>query len=340
MLFMARLLLLTAYSWQTLVAANPAVTLEVWYTTHCPNCQELIHYGLLPLVEAGLPGDQVEILAHPWRNGQNGPDGLYQPVPGDFTSIGHMCAFRDALPMPAPIDSPSLKSAVKFLACDMDDLIIPGVKRDANSVSKCADAAGLHWDGPDGIKACAEGGPNAKGYELMHSRAYTDLVQAASSHIQVEAVTPFVFLNGDLLECSGPTHCVATVNQQGQLVPLATPGSLLEVICSMLSPKPAACVADGTSAAGESSAATTTEKKFHPACENCAEVGKFHWAPSSQMVWPATIVPFCASAILLLRFVSAKGRRQQHSHSLLGGNIGSDDVADSADVDASMSPCE
>merc|ERR1719330_2282184 len=133
----------------------------------------------------------------------------------------------------------------------------------------------------------------------MNSEQYTKPVVAVSKRMVTDAVTPFVFLNDKLLECSGPTHCTHTWSQEGR-VPLPTPGTLLDVVCSQLAdPKPKACGGDG------GSEASPEEGKYDPTCENCAEVGKFHWsARSSQVAWPTVIVPICAAAgaaLLLLR---------------------------------------
>eukprot|EP00931_Biecheleriopsis_adriatica_P079737 TRINITY_DN53091_c0_g1_i1.p1 TRINITY_DN53091_c0_g1~~TRINITY_DN53091_c0_g1_i1.p1 ORF type:complete len:310 (+),score=58.11 TRINITY_DN53091_c0_g1_i1:121-1050(+) len=240
-----------------LLATTSQVSLEVYYGLRCPNCLQELRYSLLPLLESGIQGDEVKITFLPW------------PHSGEASiAVEHSCALRSDT-VDTRADSSALLSAVKFVACDLNLLTNPNApERTRETAMDCAKKAAVPWDGPKGLEACAEGGPESQGYAFMTSKLYTSTTDDASSRLHGAAVTPYMFLNGQLLHCNGPGSCDAVYTSKG-LQKLSKPGNLMDIVCSMLSsPAPEAC------------SSTRPEKvgaHFGQACENCDEVVDFSW---------------------------------------------------------------
>lgn len=280
-------------------AAAPSVVFEVYPAPTCPNCRLMIEEGFVPLVEAGLPGEQVQVIVIPWVSEKVGPDGLYVPDPAspyDQLASAQVCAMRSVLQQPMPIDSPVLVGAVKFIVCDDKDIQSRKWGRRPDGIQSCAEEAGLPWAGPNGLEVCEK--PET-GFSLMHGLAYSRIVGAMKGRHWTSA--PYMFLNGEPLNCPGPTFCTSVWTPSGDR-PLKKPGSLVEIACSMLDPLPPACggvsaplppAAPPTLAPAPAAAqATTASAAFEISstapvvttsfCENCWEVGSFRWSTKPQ----------------------------------------------------------
>mmetsp|Transcript_64660 Transcript_64660/g.142636 ORF Transcript_64660/g.142636 Transcript_64660/m.142636 type:complete len:363 (+) Transcript_64660:57-1145(+) len=317
-------LVLSLASVLTSGGTSTPLSIEVYYGTQCPNCLSTIQLSLLPLLEAQLPGDRVQVTILPWVSGGFGPDGRYQPgsVPGstDFVAFAHLCALRSTLPQPAPANSSGLLGGVNFLACDLDHLINPDSSmRTADTAAACAVQAGLQWDGPKGIKVCTESQAPDGGAAIMHSKSFAQKIHSARSRFHVEASTPFVFLNGELLHCEGPVMCDKVWSPSGG-VALTKPGSLLDIACSMIgAPLPDAC-------ADSQSSQPSTPVPFDKKCENCDEVNAFQWDSKKHHAWAAVCQMSVAAMAMLCvggMMVRAARQRTSNDHSImdLGGNM-------------------
>jgi len=251
--------------------AGKQVSLEVYYGAQCENCLAFVEQGLMPVLHAGLPGTNVRLTLLPWMAGRLDADGLYTPTRHDETVFPHICTLRSFL-RGGPIDAVGLVHGAEFVACDLHTIAMPGSYRDEATLKRCANSSGLSWDGPDGIKDCAEGGRRARAFGLMQSVSYAAKLAATSSYFgPLSVVTPFIYVNGGWLECSGPNICSAIWAADGRR-PLAKPGSLLDAVCSQLNPQPAACQA----AKSQHELALKPQSRFSH-CENCVEVGTVHW---------------------------------------------------------------
>mmetsp|Transcript_38803 Transcript_38803/g.76931 ORF Transcript_38803/g.76931 Transcript_38803/m.76931 type:complete len:345 (+) Transcript_38803:106-1140(+) len=256
--------------------AGKQVSLEVYYGAECENCLAFVEQGLMPVLHAGLPGTSVRLTLLPWMAGRLDADGLYTPTRHDETVFPHICTLRSFL-RGGPIDALGLVHGAEFVACDLQSIALPGAYRDEATLRRCANRSGLSWDGPDGIKDCAEGGRRARAFGLMRSVSYAAKLAATSSYFgPLSVVTPFIYVNGGWLECSGPNVCSAIWAADGRR-PLAKPGSLLEAVCSQLNPLPAACQA----AKSQHGLAVEAQSHFNRHCENCVEVGTVRWDQDS-----------------------------------------------------------
>lgn len=289
-----------------LATTRADVVFEVRPQPTCTRCMFWIREAFVPLVEAGFPGDQVKLTVVPWP-GEDAVDkvnanGLFEG--GDENTAVQVCAMRNALAQPAPIDSPAMVAAVKFIACD-DTQRMGGAGLER--VKACAAEAGLPLDGPEGVGECED--PEV-GLALMRQAEYSKLVLDAKGQPYTSA--PHVFLNGEVLNCPNHEYCESTGGERvaGEVglsgaTPLPRPGTLQEITCALIDdPKPAVC--DGLEpvddAAGPYTGPTTT------ACENCrlrrweavageldaaAARGVQHWPPS-----PAPLLGLAAFALL------------------------------------------
>lgn len=258
-------------------AAAAPTTVEVYYSTSCPNCLQLIQDGALPLLEAQLPSDQVRATLLPWK--------------GDRPSIAaaHMCALRGEAGAGGVGSAPV--PGARFVACDLVNLIVPDAPdRTEETARSCAAQAGLAWDGAEGLQACFDGGA---GVDLLMSAGYAEQIADADSRIPVTSRTPFVFLDGALLSCPGSAHCDRVWSaEQADWVPLERPGSLLDVVCDRLGPSvPAGCGQAGSAAQGPAAS-----QSLDQGCENCAETGRFRWSPAGRR--QAVLLP-CTAALAL-----------------------------------------
>lgn len=278
-------------------STGAAVQLEVYYGTTCPNCQAALHQALVPLVDAGLPGDRVQLTLLPWPTQQVPPAGAYSAGFTDYFSEVAICVMKSAFPGPIPIDSPAMISAVKFLACDLDYTNAAFGSYGTASVHACADKAGIPWFGAGGAEPCKNGEAG-----LMESPAYAEKIRSAMGRHPLHA--PFLFLNGEPLRCNGPAYCTAVWTPTGDR-PLPRPGNLVDVICSTLNPAPAVCAA--RQAAGGPPGAPAYKN-----CQNCEEVGLFHWHRPHRAgpQLPAAVCAAIAASLVVGLFVFRQLRRR------------------------------
>jgi hypothetical protein len=304
------------------------VSLEVYYGANCENCLAFVEQGLMPVLRAGLPGTNVRLTLLPWMAGRLDADGLYTPTQHDETVFPHICTLRSFL-RGGPIDAVGLVHGAEFVACDLHTTASPGAYyRDEATLRRCANSSGLSWDGPDGIKDCAEGGRRARAFGLMRSVSYAAKLAATSSYFgPLSVVTPFVYVNGGWLECSGPNVCSAIWAEDGRR-PLAKPGSLLDAVCSQLNPQPAACRATES----QHGLALEAQSRFNRHCENCVEVGTVHWDKHSAATHggifglaprdTGLFLLLSASALIMASAVTAWRRQSASRHQLGSGKQG------------------
>jgi hypothetical protein len=243
------------------------VQIEVYYSPKCINCLSFLHLGVLPLLEARIPGQQVAVTVLPLPSAM----GLEAECALDAecqTHVAPLCALK-ADHLPLPVDSHELLSAVRFLECDLAHTVKAGsLSVEADTVRTCANMTGLHYEK---LHACTQG-PEA--LQITRSATYQEKAREAirrlrSAGIRDRVQMPLVFLNGELLDCQGGA-CFAKKTQTGDR-PLANPGSLLHVVCTLLTPPPEACrITLATEGVGVRVAQTQR-------CENCVEIGGFRW---------------------------------------------------------------
>mmetsp|Transcript_32236 Transcript_32236/g.74742 ORF Transcript_32236/g.74742 Transcript_32236/m.74742 type:complete len:281 (+) Transcript_32236:157-999(+) len=241
----------------------------------------MIETAMLPLLSAGLTGDQLEITMMPWYTGKFLPNGLYDAQKSsyyDTLTFPHLCALQDTMPQPVQVDSPALVRGAKFVACDMGHIQSPGGHSEATTQA-CAQQAGLDLAS---FQTCIN---SDGGYLLMRGRDFANKIHSVLDRTIDHA--PYMFLNGEMLECPGFNFCASTWVPLGATgtyghKPLPKAGGLLDIVCSLSQPVPAACASSGVQPA----AVQPT-----PACENCAEVLPSGWhsvpgtAPGGEHVW-------------------------------------------------------
>jgi len=261
----------------------PQVRLEVYYLTTCPHCADFLRRAMLPVVDAGLPEDQVQIMFLPVLKGMSSPERCMATDACRF-ALTPLCAWRDV--RTAADHQEALQHAARFVACDIQNTA-GGLGRDRQRTEDCATHAGLEWEGEDGLKACSEG-PEAFG--VMYSPDYANQAIAAmhrlrEEHWQKPPDMPWVFLNEELLRCDGEHGaCSAWMEPEGDRM-LKEPSSLLGMVCGRLRPRPSMCdKALSLDLRIRSSSTTARPTQPAPACESCVEVGAFHWYrhPSSR----------------------------------------------------------
>jgi len=257
--------------------------LQVFYFTLCPHCEYFIRLSLIPLVEAQLPGDRVHInvvpMYPPMLQALNKPD-MCKAKDACRLALAPLCAFRQTSLAPTPADSPQLLQSVRFAACDISNTA-EGKGRTPDATKACADSAGLVWEGTDGLQACTDA---EESMDLLTAGSKSLLSAMEQLHNVIGFTEPpsmpWVLLDGDLLSCDGDgATCTATQTPSGDQ-PLPQPGSLLELVCRKLNPAPPVCsntVALAQQNAGGSSAALKKAEEKAAECENCDEVGTFHW---------------------------------------------------------------
>lgn len=264
--------------------AKGAVVFEVRPSPTCDNCLEYMREAFLPFVEAGLPGDQIQVVVVPWPGEQALDEvsaaGVFE---GENDAVAlQVCAMRNALAQPAPIDSPAMVSAVRFIACD-DAARMAGASPEAR-LQTCAAQADMPYEGADGAKMCAD---PEEGFKIMRDGTYSALVTATRG--RPYSGPPHVFLNGEPLNCPSLTFCDSTGGQRVAgtagitgATPLEVPGTLRDIACSFLDAPHPACEGAATAADAEQHANSGPTTTY---CENCRlrawEVGRAakRWLP-------------------------------------------------------------
>lgn len=278
------------------------VTIEVYYSPRCTRCWSFLQRNVLPLLEAGLPGDQVLVTVLPVPFTVLMPGDCVKDA-GCVASVAPLCALNNA-PPPAPADSPELRAALRFVECSVGHTS-GELHLDRHTVRNCSEAAGVPMDGIDDCIASKEV------FDFMHSKSYNENAIEALARISEEGFDehvglPLVFVDGVLLSCDGH-GCSARKKPSGE-EPLQRPGSLLSVACARLQSPPEAC-----RGAGADPAAGPVDVSDRLPCENCAEVGRFRWrAVSSSGPWGQLALAAGALAALSLALVAwHRGRRPQ-----------------------------
>jgi len=222
----------------SLARAAPAVSLEIYYGPMCSHCMFFLSQMLPALFQARLPGDLVEITLLPWVLDNSGRTPAAQTCEADHSMPCHylpapLCALQ-AVAMPAPIDSPDMFHAYEFMICDLAH---------ANAGSPAPQT-------PQTIQACATSSQvnTASWQECVASNtrspAFESKIQDAWNRLQQlpPQMAPFIFINGQELVCKEPMACSA-LRTPTTTTPLQQPGTLLQVVCSLLpSPAPAQCL--------------------------------------------------------------------------------------------------
>jgi len=248
------------------------VSLEFYFLTTCPHCLSLMQHGVRSVIEAQLPGDQVQLTVLPVLKGMANPQQCME-TGACHHALAPLCSLQSTLPQPAPADSPELRRAVEFVACDMA-FSAEGLGNTPELAQDCARKADLDWEALD---ACTRG---PKVFDIMYGAAYAKTIVSTmhrlkKAHFVRPPSMPWVFLDGKLLTC-GSEGCIAERTSTGD-VPLSTPGSLLALVCAKLEPKPEACrnaqkSFDPTSVEAEARVVAQVSR-----CENCEEVGTYRW---------------------------------------------------------------
>lgn len=256
-------------------ALFPQVRLEVYPSPTCPNCLDMMRNGILPLVETGLFGDQVWLSTIPWVRGiHDDAKGIWESTSEPSAAYDQLCsmelcALRQANSSnPSRLDSKGLRRAVRFIVCHMTVAQHAGnggtVAQMEADVRQCAFESGVPWANEEGVglRDCSLG----LGFDVQRS----DALAAKINWVYKQrhwSNAPFLFLNGWPLLCSGSTYCTSVWTPDGEL-PLEKPGTLLQVICSLLhGPVPMACV-DQVSSSTPTNTVTVT-------CEQCWDLGSF-----------------------------------------------------------------
>lgn len=258
-------------------AVQQSVSVQVFYFTLCPHCQDFLRAGLLPLVEAGLPGVQLSALPMyppmlPMASAP--PDGCLADAACSL-ALAPLCALSAELAQPAPASDPRLASGVRFAACDMDTTAT-GAQRSDAVAEECARQANLTWSGANGVQACAQG---TRAFELLSAAG--SVLEEAMYHVhddigmQAPPSMPWVLVDGDLYYWEGGV-CLEKTRPGGERTRIEPPASLLRIVCDKLSSTEPACGAAADQPAATAQAKTRSAEN----CENCAEVGVFRWGDS------------------------------------------------------------
>jgi len=300
----------------------PQVSIEVFYKTDCPHCLAFLSQSLLPLIEARLPGDRVQITLLPFLESE--PSSLLDclSLPDCSAVLPHLCGLQSSLPPPAPADSRALLRGVRFATCKLAATFESSSDGERN-IEHCAREASLPWDE---MYACL-GEPHAHGGEqafaiLVTPEDYSSSVSRAVKRFRDAGYSktigmPWVFLNGQHLACGGAS-CTAFRTPHGD-VAFRQPSSLLHLACSALQPRPAACLNIKPEVQGKP--AQTVRPT--PECQNCAAVGSVKIASQQQQQQQQRhiqAVQIVLAAIVGVAIVGTLGRTLGHCACHKGGS--------------------
>jgi len=291
----------------------PQVSIEVFYKTDCPHCLAFLSQSLLPLIEARLPGDRVQITLLPFLESGE-PRSLLDclSLPDCSAVLSHLCGLQSSLPPPAPADSLALLRGVRFATCKLA-ATFESSSDGAHNAEHCAREASLPWDE---MYAClgeprAQGGEQAFGI-LVTPEDYSTSVHRVVKRFQDAGYSktigmPWVFLNGQHLACGGAS-CTAFRTPHGD-VAFGQPSSLLHLACSALRPRPAACL-NITPQVQDTPAQTVRPT---PECENCvADVGSLKFESQQQQLRHIKAVQIVLAVTVGAVIVGTLGRALGH----------------------------
>ncbi|CAK0806852.1 unnamed protein product [Prorocentrum cordatum] len=294
-----------------------AVTLEVYYSPRCTRCWNFIQRNVVPLLEAGLPGDQVLVTVLPVPFTVLLPGDCVKDV-GCIASVAPLCALSGQALHAAATSTPRPQPAEDAHGCERGPVPLhPPRALERDTVRNCAEVAGVPLDDIDDCIASRDvfdfigerklfgsvGGRRGtfSSSPLMHSKSYTDNALEALERIDTEGFEghvglPLVFLDGALLSCDG-YGCSARKTPSGE-EPLERPGSLLSVACASLRSPPEACRGAGADQAGLGAEPVDVSDRLP--CENCAESGRFRWRAPGRADGPPGRLALAAGALAAL----------------------------------------
>lgn len=248
------------------------VSLQVFFLTTCPRCSYFIHESFLPLAQADLPEEQVELSVLPVLKG------MRSPVTCMATSecrlaLTPLCALRQTFG--SDVSAMERLRITRFVSCDVNQTAST-LGRTEERTKDCALQAGLQWGGPGGLQKCAIG-PEA--FTVMYSNAYVSKVLAAMHMLKGKGFKeppemPWIFFDGVLLFCQ-VAYCY------GEMMPLGykawkAPVALMALVCDRLDPEPPACTKFRIREAKEPTPTVALLTTPLP-CINCNEVGSYRW---------------------------------------------------------------
>jgi len=289
-------------------ASFSPVSVQVFYKTNCPHCNAFVNSQVLPLLEAEIPGDRLQLTLLPYfDSGKPGSKEECVADPSCRDVLAPICALKGTLPPPAASDSPSLLRAARFVACDLRHSA-GGLVHNMESIADCTRQADLQWLGPGGMQACRDG---KESFELLITpENYAEPIMRVvhdflSAGYPEQLPMPWVLIDGEMLGCSGE-GCSSRRTPRGD-VPLAgAASSFLALVCAKLEePRPSACaqLAPASRTVSDSGA----KAKAAPPCEDCYALGRFHWsnrperssfsaAPLASLALLAAVSAMCVSA--------------------------------------------
>mmetsp|Transcript_95643 Transcript_95643/g.205214 ORF Transcript_95643/g.205214 Transcript_95643/m.205214 type:complete len:298 (-) Transcript_95643:201-1094(-) len=240
------------------VLPTAAVKVGVYYGPKCSHCRSFLQTSVVPLIQAELPGDQVQITVMPVING-----GGSSPL--DLNFLAQVCAIESAFPMPAPADSPKLIAPVRFAICCLGTICDT-----MDKVMHCKSETGLVVDPLPCIN---------KGLDTLTSGSYFEDPVAGQGH-GFNSPVPWFVLDGQ--------------NQAGY------DAEILGPVCAKLPAGTSGCPATGAQATTLApQAAADAAVAQHKVCENCWEVGRFHWGSSTaSSAWPRLSFWWPVAAVL------------------------------------------
>lgn len=230
--------------------AGNTVTIDFYYGALCENCLNYLRMALIPLLEAGLPGDRVKLSVLPYIK-------IEDKIPVEISfwdtycrasdvcyySLAPICALKVAVPAAVPVDSPELAKAVRFAECNQAKRlashpnshldVTPEMQQTQDTESRdCAAQVGVPYDGPGGIKACADG---PESLQLVHSPGFTNRIVQYQHTLEGSGkqMMPYVFMNGDVLRCDGDAggiECTGIWTPAGGDKLMQNRGSLAHVV--------------------------------------------------------------------------------------------------------------
>lgn len=283
------------------------VSLSVFYGATCIHCLAFLQVAVLPLLHAKLPGDRVQLSVIPWVPDPLSKDNCITSLPCNYARSA-LCELNSTTAEPANINSSDVNKSVEFTFCALQNAVKGATPPEhAEALPRCAKRAGLSWSADQGLQSCTEGGG---GWELLQSASYRDRIEAAREKLiqHPHQVAPFIFLNGQILDCPDPLWCKALKSSTGD-EELKKPGTLLRVVCSMLNPAPHVCLEVLAQADGKRPSPSEEDNivKQAQACESCVELGGFQWHGHWTLGRPGASIAVVALASAAVAFAIVGG---------------------------------
>jgi len=292
------------------------VKLEIFYKVQCSHCLAFFQNAVLPLLWAELPADRVDIRVLPWVPNITDETACMGDM-NCYYARDHMCALETTYEQLVSVASPELASNAQFVYCDLSNVVNGDAPQMiVNKLAMCAARANLSWEGSE-LQSCTQSG---RGWSLLQSDTYQNTKNWAKNLLDQlpKHMAPFILLNGQYLVCDGPQWC-SSLKTAYSSEELPLPGTLLRVVCSQLFPVPAAC---GDVLLHDPNARKVAPATVHGggagACENCAEVGSYHWRSSGAASGKVPTILVGAAAILVSLGAVALASRVSRQRSAQG----------------------